>query len=160
MILTLRGFFATIISDFNERNDSMLLLDDLRIELEGYRPLIKELYSVLEIEKALAETEELKEVSAAPDFWNDLENSQKVLSKIKKLENKIALHKNLDSQLEDCLAYIEIVGDEEPDEETLAEIQKNATDFKNDYETCKLTTLLSGEYDSSNAILTFHAGAG
>lgn len=110
----------------------MLLLDDLRIELEGYRPLIKELYSVLEIEKALSETEELKEVSAAPDFWNDLENSQKVLSKIKKLENKIALHKNLDSQLEDCLAYIEIVGDEEPDEETLAEIQKNANDFKND----------------------------
>ena len=49
MILTLRGFFATIISDFNERNDSMLLLDDLRIELEGYRPLIKELYSDKEV---------------------------------------------------------------------------------------------------------------
>ncbi len=160
MILTLTGNFVTIIFDFKERNKAMLLLDDLRIELEGYRPLIKELYSVLEIEKAVAETEELKEVSAAPDFWNDLENSQKVLSRIKKLENKIALHKNLDSQLEDCLAYIEIVGDEEPDEETLAEIQKNANDFKNDYETCKLTTLLSGEYDSSNAIITFHAGAG
>ncbi len=144
----------------------MLLLDDIRLELDGYYPKIKELYDVLEIDKAKTEIERLKEQSAAPDFWEDLENSKKVLGQIKKYEAKVADYNAIESKLDDCTTYIELLNDDIPNmsEEQLSavclEVQEDAKAFKNAYETCKLTTLLSGEYDGNNAIITFHAGAG
>lgn len=139
----------------------MLLLDDIRIELEGYLPKIDELYEVLAIEKAKSDAERLRELSSAPDFWDDLKNSQKVLSEIKALENKIDCHSKLKSSLEDCLTLIELSDEEgEPDEDTINEITAEANAFKAAYESTKLSTLLSGEYDGNNAIVTFHSGAG
>ena len=139
----------------------MLLLDDIRYELEGYHAKVDELYKVLEIDKAKAEVERLREISSAPDFWDDLGNSQKVLSEIKALENKIDSHAKLKSSLEDCLTLIELSDEEgDPDEDMIAEITNEANAFKSAYESTKLSTLLSGEYDANNAFVTFHPGAG
>jgi len=140
----------------------MLLLDELKLELEGYRKDMKELYVILNIDKLKEEVEELQQKSAEDGFWNDLENSQKVMQKIKQNENVIANYKKLDSRLEDAITLIEMTIEEgnQEDEAAVAELREEAEGFKAELETTKLTTLLTGEYDGNNAILTFHAGAG
>ena len=140
----------------------MLLLDELRLELEGYRKDMKELYVILNIDKLKEENAELQEKSAADGFWDDLENSQKVMQTIKQNEATIESYKKLNDMLEDTLTMIELTVEEgqDEDEDTVNELRAEADKFKAELETTKLTTLLTGEYDSKNAILTFHAGAG
>ncbi len=137
----------------------MILLDELRIEMTGYRKDIAELGEVLNIKKAREEVKELQEQATAEDFWSDLENSQKVLQKTKQLENRIAGYEKMQARLEDILTMIEMCMEEE-DEDMQAEIVSEIAGFKAELEAKNLETLLSGEYDSSNAILTFHPGAG
>lgn len=140
----------------------MLLLDELRLELEGYRKDMADLYNILNIDKLKEDNAKLQEQSAADGFWDDLENSQKVMQTIKQNEATIDNYKKLNEMLEDTLTMIELTVEEGNDENeaTVAELKAEADKFKAELETTKLTTLLTGEYDSKNAILTFHAGAG
>ena len=138
----------------------MLLLDELRVELEGYRKDMKQLYEILDIDKAKAEIAELQEQSGKDGFWDDIENSQKIMQTIKHDEATIESYNKLNEKLEDALTMIELAMEEEADEDTAQEIKRDADNFKKELEAMKLTTLLTGEYDSKNAILTFHAGAG
>ncbi len=138
----------------------MLLLDELKVELEGYRKDMKQLYEILDIDKAKEEIVRLREESGKDGFWNDIENSQKVMQTIKHHEATIESYDKLNEKLEDALTMIELAMEEEDDEETAMEIKRDAEHFKKELEAMKLTTLLTGEYDSKNAILTFHAGAG
>lgn len=137
----------------------MILLEELRTELEGLRPQVEELKEVLEIDKAREEVKALEEQSMEPGFWEDLERSKKVQQRKSMLENTIQGYQKLSAQLEDTLALIEL-SEEDQDESMAEEISQEAERFKAALEAEKLTTLLSGEYDGSNAILTFHAGAG
>ena len=137
----------------------MLLLEELRVELIGYRPQLKELKDVLNIANDEKELEKLKKDSEAEGFWNDLDNSQKIMQRIKNIENKINDFEKLTASLEDTITLIEL-SLEENDETVIEEITAEANSFKKKLENEKLATLLSGEYDSKNAILTFHAGAG
>ncbi|MDE6592137.1 MAG: peptide chain release factor 2 [Oscillospiraceae bacterium] len=140
----------------------MLLLDELKLELEGYRKDMKELYVILNIDKLNEETEQLQAKSAEDGFWDDLENSQKVMQTIKQNEAVAAGYKKLNDMLEDTITMIELTVEEggQEDEGAAAELKSEADKFKSELETMKLSTLLTGEYDSKNAILTFHAGAG
>ncbi len=138
----------------------MLLLDELKVELEGYRKDMKQLYEILNIDKAKEEIASLREESGKDGFWNDIENSQKVMQTIKHHEATIESYDKLNEKLEDAITMIELAMEEEDDEETAMEIKHDADKFKKELEAMKLTTLLTGEYDSKNAILTFHAGAG
>lgn len=137
----------------------MILLDELRLEMIGYRKEMEELSDVLSINAAKDRIEELNAQTAAEGFWDDLENSQKVLQETKSLERKIEKFNKLNDQLEDTITLIELSIEEE-DESSVEEIKAEAADFKSKLEEEKLSTLLNGEYDGSNAILTFHAGAG
>ena len=140
----------------------MLLLDELRLELEGYRKDMADLYNILNIDKLKEENAKLQEHSAANVFWDDLENSQQLMQTITQNEATIENYKKLNEILEDTLTMIELTVEEgnDEDEATVAELKAEAEKFKAELETTKLTTLLTGEYDSKNAILTFHAGAG
>lgn len=137
----------------------MILLDELKTEMTGYRKDIEELADVLSIKAAHERIEELNKQTAAEGFWDDLENSQKVLQETKSLERKIEKYNKLSEQLEDVITLIEL-SIEENDESSVDEIKSEADAFKAALEDEKLSTLLTGEYDNSNAILTFHAGAG
>ena len=137
----------------------MILLDELRVEMTGYRKEMTELADVLNIENAKKRVEELGEETAKEGFWDDLENSQNVLKEQKSLERKIEKFKQLNDSLEDLITLIELSIEAE-DESDIEEIKSEAEAFKSKLEDEKLSTLLNGEYDSSNAILTFHAGAG
>lgn len=137
----------------------MIILDDLRVEMTSYRKEMTELADVLNIEPAKKRIAELNEQTAQDGFWDDLENSQKVLRETKSLERKIEKYKKLNDSLEDLITLIEI-SIEENDDSSIDEIKADSETFKRKLEEEKLSTLLTGEYDNSNAILTFHAGAG
>ena len=137
----------------------MIILDDLRVEMTGYRKEMTELADVLDIKAAKARIEQLGEETAKPGFWDDLENSQAVLKEQKALERKIEKYNKLNGSLEDVITLIELSIEEE-DDSSIEEIKSEAESFKKKLEEERLATLLTGEYDSANAILTFHAGAG
>lgn len=137
----------------------MIILDDFRVEMTGYRSEMKELADVLNIKAAEERVKALSEETAKDGFWDDLENSQAVLKEQKALERKIEKYNKLNERLEDLITLIEL-SIEEDDESSVEEIIAEADSFKKKLEDEKLSTLLTGEYDNSNAILTFHAGAG
>ncbi|MBQ8297223.1 MAG: peptide chain release factor 2 [Ruminococcus sp.] len=137
----------------------MIILDDLRVEMVAYRKEMTELADVLNIKAAHEELAELNKKAAEEGFWDDLENSQKVLQQTKALEKKIEKYNQLNNSLEDLITLIEL-SIEEDDESSIDEIKSEAASFKSKLEEEKLSTLLTGEYDNANAILTFHAGAG
>lgn len=137
----------------------MIILDDLRVEMTGYRKEMTELADVLNIQKAKERIAELNAETAKDGFWDDLENSQKVLRETKSLERKIEKYNKLNDSLEDLITLIEL-SIEEDDDSSVEEIKTDSETFKRKLEDEKLSTLLTGEYDNSNAILTFHAGAG
>ncbi len=92
-------------------------------------------------------------------FWDDIENSQKVLQKIKQLKAKCERYETLCSDWEDALTLVELA-DEEEDLSLLPEVKESYKVLSEELEKMTLETLLSGEYDKNNAILTLHSGAG
>lgn len=137
----------------------MILLDDLRLEANELKKQVKELYDVLNIDKIKSEYEKLQKAASADGFWDDLENSQKVMQKSKILENKIEGFNKFSENLEDIIALIEL-SIEENDESSSEEIKDSLCEFRKEMDKQQLAVLLGGEYDAMNAILTFHAGAG
>lgn len=137
----------------------MIILDNLKIELLSYRKDIKELSEVLDIENSKQELKNLQNQMEQLGFWDDLENSQKVVQKSKSLENKIEHFNQLSNKLEDIITMVEL-SIEDNNESIIDEVMAEVKSFKTELEDIKLSTLLSGEYDSKNAIMTFHAGTG
>ena len=137
----------------------MLQFEELKLSLQGLEPELKDLADALGLEAMRKEILELDQKATAPDFWDDMENSQKILQHSSSLKNKIEKYEKLKSAYEDLLTLIELA-DEEGDLSLLPQAQEELENFRNELESQRLTTLLTGEYDSKNAILTFHAGAG
>ena len=137
----------------------MIEFENLRLRLlESEKPIenLKEALAIDHVEKEIAE---LDEQAAAPGFWDDTENSQKVLKKAGALKAKVESYNSLKSDYDDALMMIELA-DEENDESMLEDCTKSVDSIESKIETLTLSTLLSGEYDGKNALLTFHAGAG
>ena len=137
----------------------MLELEELRLRLSAMKPQIDDLSDALGLEQCRAEIKRLEAQQADPDFWNDVETSSKVQRRISQLNHKIDAHKDLENRYDDTMTVVEIAMEEDDEslyEEALADTDK----LEADIDEMKLTTLLTGDYDNSNAILTFHAGAG
>lgn len=95
----------------------------------------------------------------APDFWDDTERSQKKMKELKSCKDDVEVFQELEQGFEDIETLIEM-GYEENDASILPEIEEELMQFKENYEELRIKTLLSGEYDSNDAILSLHAGAG
>lgn len=102
---------------------------------------------------------ELNEEMAEPDFWLNQEKAQKKNKELADLENKVKELDSFNKSIEDIFAMIEL-GIEMEDEDTQAEAQNELDILEKKIEKLQLETMLTGEYDSNNAILTLHAGAG
>ena len=105
------------------------------------------------------EKAQLEEQMAAPEFWNDIESANKVNQRMKVVSNKIDKYAKLMTRASDIETLIEMA-DEEEDESMIEEIASEYREFEQAVEALKLETLLKGPYDSSNAVLSLHAGAG
>lgn len=125
------------------------------------------LFDIADLEKKL---QELENKTATPSFWEDNQNSGKVLKQINNLKSKTENYKKVQSTFEYLIELNEIVVEEierfSNDEENLdlnneiKEIINTTNNLEKDLDKLEISTLLSGKYDSNNAILTLHPGAG
>ena len=133
--------------------------DAYKQKLLALEPTLKELEQALNIEPARKELSELQIETEQEGFWNDVERSQRIAQKIKRLENKIKKYDHLVSDWEDTLTLCEMA-QEEDDASQLDEVAQGCEALEKEVSERRLAALLTGEYDANNAILTFHAGAG
>ena len=133
--------------------------DAYKQKLLALEPTLKELEQALNIEPARKELAELQIETEQEGFWNDVERSQRIAQKIKRLENKIKKYDHLVTDWEDTLTLCEMA-QEEDDASQLDEVASGYETLEKEVGDQRLAALLTGEYDANNAILTFHAGAG
>lgn len=114
------------------------------------------LFDISNLEKRL---QELEEQTSKQEFWEDTENTKKVLSEIKKIKSKFLKYKQIEKEINNLLELSELVK-LEYDDEMANDIIKNTKKEQKNLEKLELETLLSGKYDSNNAIITIHPGAG
>ena len=137
----------------------MVQFEELLLDLQSLKPEIDDLSDALGMKGMLSEIEQLELKATEPGFWDDVENSQKILQRTGTLKGKVEAYESLVSKYEDTAALIELANEEE-DLTLLEEAQSEVEEVKNSLEKQRLQTLLTGEYDKNNAILTFHAGSG
>lgn len=137
----------------------MIQLEELKLKLSENGPLIEDLKEAIGVPRLEEEIKELEKVSSVPDFWDDIENSQKILQKISFLKSRVKNYKKLKNLYEDTETLIDLAI-EEKDLSLLDEARKNVELVQKELENQRLEILLNGEFDSKNAILTLHAGAG
>ena len=137
----------------------MIEFDNYKVKINAFKPTLDTIHSALKLDEAREEIEKLQKESEQEGFWNDIERSQKVQQRLKQLQNKCDKFKKLSARWDD-LATLCQMGQEEDDESILPELEEEYASFEQDLDAARLETLLSGEYDANNAILSFHAGAG
>ena len=138
---------------------ALIEYDVYKQKLRDLEPELTKLSAALDIDAARQEAERLESETAMDGFWNDLARSQKVQMRLKQLQNKVAKQEKLISAWEDLVTLCEM-GQEEDDADILEELKSEYAGLVERVEETRMTTLLSGEYDNSNVILQFHAGAG
>ena len=139
--------------------ERMLEFEEYKQKLSAIKPSLDLLRGALKLDAAEREIEELEAASAREGFWNDVEKSQKVQKRLKTLQNKRDNYNRLCASWDDLMTLCEMAI-EEGDDSLLEELQTDYAAFEEKVEETRLSTLLTGEYDGNNAILTFHAGAG
>ena len=133
--------------------------DEYKGKLNALQPVLEELGKSLNLSAAEQELEMLQMQATSEGFWNDMAKAQKVSTRIKTLQDKLEAQKKRESELEDLLVLCEM-GQEEDDDDLLGELEEGFARLEGELESARMETLFRGEYDSSNAIITFHAGAG
>ena len=139
--------------------ERMLEFEEYKQKLSAIKPDLDLLRGALKLDAAEREIEELEAASAREGFWNDVEKSQKVQKRLKTLQNKRDNYNKLCSSWDDLMTLCDMAI-EEGDDSLLEELQTDYAAFEEKVEETRLSTLLTGENDGNNAILTFHAGAG
>ena len=134
-------------------------LEDAKQKLVALRTNVKELHSALRIEALAGEAEELEQHTLNPNFWGDTARSSKILQEIKQKKDTIEEYETLAARLEDAIALCEMAI-EESDESSVEEVLSELEAVSETAEEMRISTLLSGEYDRNNAIVSFHPGAG
>ncbi|MBR5495759.1 MAG: peptide chain release factor 2 [Oscillospiraceae bacterium] len=137
----------------------MLEFEQIKLELTALLESLNDLGEALKLGDVQKEIDTLEEQTAQPGFWDDMNTSSAISKRISTLKGIIERYNKLKELYDDTLTLIDIAF-EENDESLLGEVKESYQSFCKQLEEQKLATLLSGEYDSKNAILTFHAGAG
>ena len=137
----------------------IVALEEAKAKLYALRKDLAELGLALRIEETKENLVDLEAQTQAPDFWNNAEESSKKLQVIKQAQDKVAGYEKLVARLEDAIALCEM-GIEENDESVVEEVETELAAVVAEEEHRRIEVLLSGEYDKSNAIVSFHPGAG
>lgn len=137
----------------------MIELEQLKYTLNSFREPLENLSGSLALDMKRERIEQLELDMEAPGFWDDVETSQKVMKEVKSLKNVVEDYEQLKTMFEDTETLADMA-EEEDDEDLAAEAIDTMDAFREKYEELRISTLLTGEYDKNNAILTLHAGAG
>ncbi|MCC8156279.1 MAG: peptide chain release factor 2 [Oscillospiraceae bacterium] len=137
----------------------MIEFEEYKGKLNALKPTLTELGAALKLDDARRELEELLTAQEQEGFWNDVQNAQRSQQRSKQLQGKIDNYTKLQGAWDDLYTICEMAL-EENDESMLSELQEGYARFETELEQTRLQTLLTGEYDANNAILTLHPGAG
>ncbi|MFT9486331.1 MULTISPECIES: peptide chain release factor 2 [Tepidibacillus] len=137
----------------------MLTESEIKHELEKMAKRLAEIRGSLDIDQKKSRIEELEEVMAKPDFWDDNDAAQKVISEVNGLKELTEQMTDLEQQFEDIQVMLELTL-EENDEAMLAELEKSMKSLSKRFSEFELQLLLNDPYDKNNAILEIHPGAG
>ncbi len=120
---------------------------------------MKTIGQVLDLDSMRVEIADLGEQVAAPDLWDNQENAQRVTGRLSTLNGELERFTSLDERIEDLAVLVELAV-EEGDPDSLAEAEADLARIKKSAETLEVRTLLSGEYDAREALVTIRSGAG
>ncbi|UWO24011.1 peptide chain release factor 2 [Marvinbryantia formatexigens DSM 14469] len=137
----------------------MVELDQFRYTLGTYKKPLLEVGIHFDLANKEKRIEELERKMEEPDFWDDPESSQESMKTLKALKDDVETYAVLKEQYEEIETLIEMAY-EENDASLILEIQETLDSFIATFENIRIRTLLSGEYDKNDAIVTLHAGAG
>jgi peptide chain release factor 2 len=132
---------------------------DFDAELKQLQATMSTIGQVLDLDAMRAEIADLGEQVAAPDLWDDQENATRVTGRLSDLQGQVDRFAELSGRIDDVGALVEL-GTEAGDEETLAEAERELGKVKAAVESLEVRTLLSGEYDAREALVTIRSGAG
>src|SRR5699024_4475256 len=130
--------------------------DTYKQKLGEIRPTLDDLAGSLNLEGLQNELERLHAMQEARGFWDNPEKSHQVVMKTKNIENKLSRYKNMVSSWEDMMTICEMAA-EEDDASMLPELKEGFQKLSENMERCRLETLLTGQYDKNNALMSFHA---
>ena len=137
----------------------MIEFDEYKVKLNNIQPKLKELASSLNIEECKVDLDRLHAQIESEGFWDNADTAQKVTRQASQLEAKIERYEKMCAHWDDLMTICEMAI-EENDDSMLDELVEGYKSLEEEMEKERLETLLSGEYDSNNAIVSFQAGAG
>ena len=137
----------------------MVELEQYKFTVNQYKEPMKELGVSLALSHKHEQIKELESEMREEGFWNDPDKAQEVTRKVKNLKDTVSAYHALELTLDDVSTMIEL-GNEENDASVIPDIEELLGEFEIEFDNLKIQTLLSGEYDKNNAIVTLHAGAG
>ena len=137
----------------------MIQLDQMKLELQQYEAPMEEVRDSLDLDYKKQRIEELQRESEAPDFWMNADKANQKMKQLKDLQTIVEDADGLVNSYEEIMMMIEM-GNEEEDESVVEEVRTDLDAFEAKIEEMRLATLLTGEYDDSNAIISLNAGAG
>ena len=132
---------------------------DFTQEIKDLRATMDSVRSVTDLDALATRIAELEQQAAAPDLWDDPDSAQQVTSALSRANSERDRVMGMDSRIDDLEVLVEM-GQEEGDADTLAEAERELTSLKKDVGELEVRTLLSGEYDEREAVVTIRAGAG
>ncbi|MCT1602986.1 peptide chain release factor 2 [Kocuria sp. p3-SID1433] len=132
---------------------------DFPAEISSLRSTYSSITEVVDIDALRAEVAQLNEQAAAPDLWDDVENAQKLTSQLSHKQSQLKRLDALGERIEDIEVMVQLA-EEEDDADTLALAEEELVSVRKDLAQLEITTLLSGEYDERDAVVTIRAGAG
>ena len=137
----------------------MITIDELKVQLADYAKAVKDLEEALAIEASRKRVQELEHTMSRPGFYDDADLSKKVFDEVGDLKGKLSRFEKLQGLYDDAETMIEML-DEEYDPAMIPEAEEAVNAVGKAVDELQLMPMLNGEYDHSNAILTFHAGTG
>jgi peptide chain release factor 2 len=132
---------------------------DFFVVLDELNTTLKSIEAVLRVDDMRSEIADLEQQAAAPDLWNDVEAAQALTSRLSYLQGDLRRVEELRSRLDDVALMHEMAADES-DEDTLAETERELTSIRAVIDELEVRTLLNGEYDSREALVTIRSEAG
>ena len=137
----------------------MLELEQYTQDIAGIRKSILAAGEALHIDHMREQIDELTEEMNQPEFWNDTDRSTRVNQKLGHLKNKLEHYEKLLASADDIDTMMELAR-EENDEDMVQEVGEELARLKEQADALELETLMRGDYDDSDAVLSLHAGAG
>ncbi|HEY8458315.1 MAG TPA: peptide chain release factor 2 [Actinopolymorphaceae bacterium] len=132
---------------------------DFDASLKALDATLRNIEAVLDLDKLRKEVEELAEQAAAPNLWDDQANAQRVTTQLAAKQADLDRVTGLRRRLDDLAVLVELA-EAEDDAETRAEAERELAELRRAIEALEVRTLLSGEYDAREALVTIRAGAG